>query len=316
MLSAIGIAGMDRLVRFNVLATSGRSVEAAGDVDTLLLDKTGTSTLDNRQATEFLPVRGVTELDLAEAARLASLADDTPEGPSIVVLAKERHGLRGMEIGELKARFVPFSANTRMSGVNRDGVVIRKGAVEAIIDHAHSLGIARIIPPDAGRIASDIARQGGTPLAVSRNGQILGIVHLKDIVKGGIRERFAELRKMGIRTVMITGDNAVTAAAIAAEAGVDFDSGNLRVDLVHHQVQLAAQEVKLSPKEYDILAQLVIHAGKVLTHRHLLREVWRDETIDPQYLRVYIRQLRQKIEADPADPRHLLTESGVGYRLV
>jgi K+-transporting ATPase ATPase B chain len=221
LLSAIGIAGMDRLVRFNVLATSGRSVEAAGDVDTLLLDKTGTITLGNRQATDFLPVRGVTGLELAEAARLASLADETPEGRSIVVLAKEKHGLRGMEIGELKARFVPFSASTRMSGVDHDGVVIRKGAVEAIIEHAHSLGTGRAITTDAERIAHDIARQGGTPLAVSRNGQVLGIVHLKDIVKGGIRERFAELRRMGIRTVMITGDNAVTAAAIAAEAGVD-----------------------------------------------------------------------------------------------
>ncbi len=221
LLSAIGIAGMDRLVRFNVLATSGRSVEAAGDVDTLLLDKTGTITLGNRQATAFLPVRGITELELAEAARLASLADDTPEGRSIVVLAKEKHGLRGMEMGELKARFVPFSANTRMSGVDYEGAVIRKGAVEAVIEHAQSLGIGKMIPPDAERIANDIARQGGTPLAVSKNGQILGVVHLKDIVKGGIRERFAELRQMGIRTVMITGDNAVTAAAIAAEAGVD-----------------------------------------------------------------------------------------------
>ncbi|MCW5746256.1 MAG: potassium-transporting ATPase subunit KdpB [Alphaproteobacteria bacterium] len=221
LLSAIGIAGMDRLVRFNVLATSGRAVEAAGDVDTLLLDKTGTITLGNRQATEFLPVAGVSQLELAEAARLASLADDTPEGRSVVVLAKERHGLRGMEMGELKARFVPFSAQTRMSGVDHEGAVIRKGAVDAIIGHIGSLGIGKMIPPDVERIANDIGRQGGTPLAVAKNGQILGVVHLKDIVKGGIRERFAELRQMGIRTVMITGDNAVTAAAIAAEAGVD-----------------------------------------------------------------------------------------------
>ena len=220
LLSAIGIAGMNRLVRFNVLATSGRAVEAAGDVDTLLLDKTGTITLGNRHATQFIPVSGVNEDEVARVAQLASLADETPEGRSIVVLAKEKHGLRGVEVADLHASFVPFTAQTRMSGVDHEGAVIRKGAVDAVIEHARSLGI---VPPtdEVNRIATYIAKEGGTPLAVSRNGQILGVVYLKDIVKGGIRERFAELRSMGIRTVMITGDNPQTAAAIAAEAGVD-----------------------------------------------------------------------------------------------
>jgi K+-transporting ATPase ATPase B chain len=220
LLSAIGIAGMNRLVRFNVLALSGRAVEAAGDVDTLLLDKTGTITLGNRHATEFLPVGGATEDEVAAVAQLASLADETPEGRSIVVLAKEKYGLRGREVAELNARFVPFTAQTRMSGVDLDGKVIRKGAVDAVMAHAQSLGA--IVPlEEIDRIASQIAKQGGTPLAVSQNGIVLGIVYLKDVVKGGIRERFVELRRMGIRTVMITGDNPQTAAAIAAEAGVD-----------------------------------------------------------------------------------------------
>jgi K+-transporting ATPase ATPase B chain len=220
LLSAIGIAGMNRLVRFNVLATSGRAVEAAGDVDTLLLDKTGTITLGNRHATQFIPVAGVTEDEVARVAQLASLADETPEGRSIVVLAKEKHGLRGVDVAELQGQFVPFTAQTRMSGVDHEGAVIRKGAVESVIEHARSLGIT---PPveEVNRIATTIAKEGGTPLGVSRNGRILGVVYLKDIVKGGIRERFAELRAMGIRTVMITGDNPQTAAAIAAEAGVD-----------------------------------------------------------------------------------------------
>jgi K+-transporting ATPase ATPase B chain len=220
LLSAIGIAGMNRLVRFNVLATSGRAVEAAGDVDTLLLDKTGTITLGNRHATQFFPVRGVDEGEVARVAQLASLSDETPEGRSIVVLAKEKYGLRGVDVAELKGHFVPFTAQTRMSGVDHEGAVIRKGAVDAVVAHARSLGAA---PPmdEIDRIAGTIAKEGGTPLAVSRNGQVLGVVYLKDVVKGGIRERFAELRRMGIRTVMITGDNAQTAAAIAAEAGVD-----------------------------------------------------------------------------------------------
>ena len=236
LLSAIGIAGMDRLVRFNVLAMSGRAVEAAGDVDTLLLDKTGTITLGNRQATEFKPLRGISEQELADAAQLASLADETPEGRSIVVLAKEKYGIRGRDLAELRANFIPFTAQSRMSGVEVGGSWVRKGAVDAILNYLNapttaitSAGTVRSLQPvisaDAVRevqaIADTIAKSGGTPLAVAKDGRLLGIVHLKDIVKGGIRERFAELRRMGIRTVMITGDNPMTAAAIAAEAGVD-----------------------------------------------------------------------------------------------
>ena len=220
LLSAIGIAGMNRLVRFNVLALSGRAVEAAGDVDTLLLDKTGTITLGNRHATEFIALSGVAEDDVARTAQLASLADETPEGRSIVVLAKEKYGLRGVDVAERNAQFIAFTAQTRMSGVDIDGSLIRKGAVDAVVDHARTMGVP--VPADElDRIASTIGKQGGTPLAVSRDGRVLGVVYLKDIVKGGIRERFAELRAMGIRTVMITGDYPQTAAAIAAEAGVD-----------------------------------------------------------------------------------------------
>jgi K+-transporting ATPase ATPase B chain len=232
LLSAIGIAGMDRLVRFNVLAMSGRAVEAAGDVDTLLLDKTGTITLGNRQATEFKPLRGVSEQELADAAQLASLADETPEGRSIVVLAKEKYGIRGRDLAELKANFIPFSAQSRMSGVEIGASWVRKGAVDAILNYLNgapaAVGAVQTLPRvisdtarEAQAIADAIAKSGGTPLAVAKDGKLLGIVHLKDIVKGGIRERFAELRRMGIRTVMITGDNPMTAAAIAAEAGVD-----------------------------------------------------------------------------------------------
>ncbi|QGY01674.1 potassium-transporting ATPase subunit KdpB [Methylobacterium mesophilicum SR1.6/6] len=236
LLSAIGIAGMDRLVRFNVLAMSGRAVEAAGDVDTLLLDKTGTITLGNRQATEFRPVPGVTEQELADAAQLASLADETPEGRSIVVLAKEKYGLRARDMAGRNATFVPFTAQSRMSGVDLDGSSIRKGAVDSVIASVsaqpmatRSSSAALAFRPEAESgaaseirsIAEAIAKAGGTPLAVARDGQLLGVVYLKDIVKGGIRERFSELRQMGIRTVMITGDNPMTAAAIAAEAGVD-----------------------------------------------------------------------------------------------
>ncbi|WP_298901051.1 potassium-transporting ATPase subunit KdpB [uncultured Devosia sp.] len=222
LLSAIGIAGMDRLVRFNVLAMSGRAVEAAGDVDTLLLDKTGTITLGNRQATAFRPVAGVSEAELADAAQLASLADETPEGRSIVVLAKDRYGIRGRDMQSLNASFVPFTAQSRMSGVDVGGSTIRKGAVDAVLKYvgegaANSAEVLREIRA----IADEIAKSGATPLAVVRDGKLLGVVQLKDIVKGGIRERFAELRRMGIRTVMITGDNPMTAAAIAAEAGVD-----------------------------------------------------------------------------------------------
>jgi potassium-transporting ATPase ATP-binding subunit len=221
LLSAIGIAGMDRLVRFNVLAMSGRAVEAAGDVDTLLLDKTGTITLGNRQATEFLPVAGVNERDLADAAQLASLSDETPEGRSIVVLAKEKYNIRGREMAPLHAKFIAFSAYTRISGIDFDGSSIRKGAVDAIIADVKAATTAPTVAREIEAIADKVAKSGGTPLAVAKDGKLLGVIHLKDIVKGGIRDRFATLRKMGIRTVMITGDNPVTAAAIAAESGVD-----------------------------------------------------------------------------------------------
>jgi potassium-transporting ATPase ATP-binding subunit len=236
LLSAIGIAGMDRLVRFNVLAMSGRAVEAAGDVDTLLLDKTGTITLGNRQATEFKPMRGVTEQELADAAQLASLADETPEGRSIVVLAKEKYGIRGRELADIHANFIPFTAQSRMSGVEAGNSWVRKGAVDSVLNFLNA-PVASVGPSAAvqalqpavsaeqvreiNTIADAIAKSGGTPLAVAKDGRLLGVIHLKDIVKGGIRERFAELRRMGIRTIMITGDNPMTAAAIAAEAGVD-----------------------------------------------------------------------------------------------
>ena len=219
LLSAIGIAGMDRLVQHNVLAMSGRAVEAAGDVNTLLLDKTGTITLGNRQATEFVAAPGVSNDQLADAAQLSSLPDETPEGRSIVVLAKEKYGLRGRELAAAQAQFVPFSAMTRMSGVNLDGRAIRKGAVDAIQRYlSESNGV---IPKEVQATVETIARSGGTPLVVAENNHALGVIHLKDIVKGGIRERFAQLRAMGIRTIMITGDNPLTAAAIAREAGVD-----------------------------------------------------------------------------------------------
>jgi len=219
LLSAIGIAGMDRLVRFNVLAMSGRAVEAAGDVDTLLLDKTGTITLGNRQATEFLPLPGVTERDLADAAQIASLSDETPEGRSIVVLAKEKYGIRGREMAPMKAKFIPFSAQTRISGVDVEGSSVRKGAVDAVLSYVGNA--PEQARRDVNAYAERIAKSGGTPLAVAKDQKLLGVIHLKDIVKGGIRERFAALRRMGIRTVMITGDNPLTAAAIAAESGVD-----------------------------------------------------------------------------------------------
>jgi len=219
LLSAIGIAGMDRLVQHNVLATSGRAVEAAGDVNTLLLDKTGTITIGNREASEFVTAPGITSDQLADAAQLSSLADETPEGRSIVVLAKQQYGLRGRELAHLNAEFIPFSALTRMSGIEVDGRSIRKGSVDAIsnylVEHGSKL-------PDLVRESVDaISRSGGTPLVVAENGRALGVIHLKDIVKGGMKERFDQLRAMGIRTIMITGDNPLTAAAIAREAGVD-----------------------------------------------------------------------------------------------
>ena len=219
LLSAIGIAGMDRLVQHNVLAMSGRAVEAAGDVNTLLLDKTGTITLGNRQASEFLPAPGVSKDQLADAAQLSSLPDETPEGRSIVVLAKEMYGLRGRELSEMQAEFVPFSAVTRMSGVNLDGRVIRKGSTDAIAAFLKENG--GVLPDEVRAAVETVARSGGTPLVVAENRQALGVIHLKDIVKGGMKERFAQLRSMGIRTIMITGDNPLTAAAIAREAEVD-----------------------------------------------------------------------------------------------
>ena len=219
LLSAIGIAGMDRVMQHNVLAMSGKAVEASGDVNTLLLDKTGTITLGNRQAVEFLPCRGVLESELADAAQLASLADETPEGRSIVVLAKEKHQLRGREVADPAARFIPFSAYSRMSGVDLDGRNLRKGATDAVANFVKEQGGQ--VPADVKEISDRIARNGGTPLAVADGARLLGIVHLKDVVKGGMKERLSQLRTMGIRSVMITGDNPLTAAAIAHEAGVD-----------------------------------------------------------------------------------------------
>jgi K+-transporting ATPase ATPase B chain len=219
LLSAIGVAGMGRMMQKNVIATSGRAVEAAGDVDVLLLDKTGTITLGNRQASAFLPADGVTEDKLASAAQLASLADETPEGRSIMVLAKQKFGLRERDIHSLDATFVHFSAQTRMSGVDVHGRQIRKGAADAVKAHVETLGGS--FPASVSRLVDDVARRGSTPLVVVEDVNVLGVVELKDIVKGGIKERFAELRRMGIKTVMITGDNRLTAAAIAAEAGVD-----------------------------------------------------------------------------------------------
>ncbi|MGC1454093.1 MAG: potassium-transporting ATPase subunit KdpB [Nitrospirota bacterium] len=219
LLSAIGIAGMDRMIQANVIAMSGRAVEAAGDVDVLLLDKTGTITLGNRQATEFIPAPGVHVGALADAAQLASLADETPEGRSIVVLAKEKYNLRARDMQSIKAEFVPFSAQTRMSGVNLDNREIRKGASDSVEKYIHHQG--GTFPPDVRSIVDDVAKQGATPLVVAEGSKVLGVIRLNDIVKGGIKERFAEMRRMGIKTIMITGDNPLTAAAVAAEAGVD-----------------------------------------------------------------------------------------------
>src|ERR1017187_2321719 len=223
LLSAIGIAGMDRLVQHNVLAVSGRAVEAAGDVNTLLLDKTGTITLGNRQASEFLTAAGVAIEELADAAQFSSLPDETPEGRSIVVLAKEQYGLRGRELANLNAEYIPFSALTRMSGIDMDGCSIRKGAADAIDNYLkqNGDGSGRGLPDEVRATVDKVARSGGTPLVVAKNGRALGVIHLKDIVKGGMKERFEQLRAMGIRTIMITGDNPLTAAAIAREAGVD-----------------------------------------------------------------------------------------------
>ncbi|MBB3120572.1 K+-transporting ATPase ATPase B chain [Massilia violacea] len=219
LLSAIGVAGMSRMMQANVIATSGRAVEAAGDVDVLLLDKTGTITLGNRQASAFYPAPGVSEQQLADVAQLSSLADETPEGRSIVVLAKQRFNIREREMASLHATFLPFSANTRMSGVDVDGRELRKGAADAVRKYVEAAG--QSYPAEVVKVTDEVSRRGSTPLVVAENGRVMGVVELKDIVKGGIKERFAELRRMGIKTVMITGDNKLTAAAIAAEAGVD-----------------------------------------------------------------------------------------------
>jgi potassium-transporting ATPase ATP-binding subunit len=219
LLSAIGIAGMDRVMQHNVLAMSGKAVEAAGDVNTLLLDKTGTITLGNRQAVEFIPIGDASEGELADAAQLSSLADETPEGRSIVVLAKEKYAYRGREVAEHEAHFIPFTAQTRMSGVDLDGRRIRKGATDSVVEFVQEQG--GTIPPELTETTQRISRSGGTPLVVADRDRVLGVIHLKDVVKGGMRERFEQLRRIGIRTVMITGDNPLTAAAIAAEAGVD-----------------------------------------------------------------------------------------------
>jgi K+-transporting ATPase ATPase B chain len=219
LLSAIGVAGMSRMMQANVIATSGRAVEAAGDVDVLLLDKTGTITLGNRQAAAFMPAPGVTEQQLADVAQLASLADETPEGRSIVVLAKQKFNIRERDMGALQAVFVPFTAQTRMSGVDLPARTVRKGAADSVKQYVEALGLP--YPAEVARVVDDVSRRGSTPLVVTDSGRVMGVVELKDIVKGGIKERFAELRRMGIKTVMITGDNKLTAAAIAAEAGVD-----------------------------------------------------------------------------------------------
>ena len=237
LLSAIGIAGMDRLIQHNVLAMSGRAVEAAGDVNTLLLDKTGTITLGNRQASIFIPLPGVTEEEMADATQLSSLSDETPEGRSIVVLAKAKYGLRGRDLSSQEARFIPFTAHTRMSGVDIGGRSIRKGAPDAISSFVNSQG--GVEPPELREIIGRISKSGGTPLVVADGSRMLGVIHLKDIVKGGMRERFVQLRKMGIKTVMITGDNPLTAAAIAGEAGVDDFLAEAKpqdkMDLIRHE---------------------------------------------------------------------------------
>lgn len=219
LLSAIGIAGMSRLNQANVLAMSGRAIEAAGDVDILMLDKTGTITLGNRKANAFIPVDGVSEQDLADAAQLSSLADETPEGRSVVILAKEKFNIRGRELSDKNMTFIPFTAKTRMSGVDYDGNKIRKGAADTMEKYVTESG--GIYSEECDRIVKEIANKGGTPLVVAKNHKILGVIHLKDIIKQGVKEKFADLRKMGIKTIMITGDNPMTAAAIAAEAGVD-----------------------------------------------------------------------------------------------
>lgn len=300
LVSAIGVAGMNRLVKFNVLAMSGRAVEAAGDVDVLLLDKTGTITLGNRQATAFLPVPGVSEQALADAAQLASLADETPEGRSIVVLAKERFGLRGREIMGHEATFIPFTAQTRMSGVDWQGEAIRKGATDSVVAYLDGLGA--VTPPELRTLADEVARAGGTPLAVVRGTRALGIVHLKDIVKGGVRERFAELRAMGIRTVMITGDNPLTAAAIAAEAGVD--------DFLAQ----ATPEAKLALiREEQAKGRLVAMCGDGTNDAPALAQA--DVGVAMQTGTMAAREAGNMIDLD-SDPTKLIEIVGIGKQLL
>jgi K+-transporting ATPase ATPase B chain len=297
LLSAIGIAGMDRLVKFNVLAMSGRAVEAAGDVDTLLLDKTGTITLGNRQAAEFVPLPGVPEMELAMAAQLSSLSDETPEGRSIVVLAKERYELRGRDMAELNAEFVPFTAQTRMSGVNVEGSQIRKGAVESVVTWAGGRS-----SPELNAIVERISKAGGTPLAVAKDNKILGVIYLKDVVKGGIRERFAELRRMGIRTVMITGDNPLTAAAIAAEAGVD--------DFLAQ----ATPEAKLKlMRDEQAKGKLVAMCGDGTNDAPALAQA--DVGVAMQTGTVAAREAGNMIDLD-SDPTKLIEIVGIGKQLL
>jgi DNA-binding response OmpR family regulator len=329
---------------------SGRAVEAAGDVDVLLLDKTGTITLGNRQATKFIPAKGVAEQKLAEAAHLASMADETAEGRSIAVLAKKQFGLRGRELEQIQPHFVPFSARTRMSGVTLDGQEIRKGAADAVESHIRDQG--GVLPDDVRSCVKHIAQAGGTPLVVSLNAQVLGVIELKDIVKGGIKERFAELRHMGIKTVTAPviilsvrdqeeqkiesldhgADDYITkpfgigellarmrtALRHAHQAGTATSTitiGDLRVDLSARRVFRREEEVHLTPLEYKLIVTMLKHSGKVLTHRFLLKEVWGPhDTHETHYLRVFVASLRRKLEDDPARPCYILTEPGVGYR--
>ena len=320
LLSAIGIAGMDRLVQRNVLAMSGRAVEAAGDVNTLLLDKTGTITLDNRQAAAFISLTGVSPEALADATQLSSLADETPEGRSIVVFAKQEFGLRARTPGELdKAHWVEFSAVSRMSGVDLDhDHRLRKGAAAAVAEWVLSEG--GCVPTELGNIVDGISVAGGTPLVVGQvvdgTASVLGVIHLKDVVKQGMRERFDEMRRMGIRTVMITGDNPLTAKAIADEAGVDdFLAEATPEDKTTLIKRQQGTDVHLTPTEWGMLEMLVRNRGKLVGREELLKEVWGPAYAkETHYLRVYLAQLRRKLEDDPSRPVHLLTEAGMGYR--
>jgi K+-transporting ATPase ATPase B chain len=304
LLSAIGIAGMDRLVKFNVLAMSGRSVEAAGDVDTLLLDKTGTITLGNRVATELFALPGIRPEELADAAQLSSLSDETPEGRSVVVLAKEKYGIRAREMAPLHAKFIAFSAQTRMSGIDLDGSSIRKGAVEAVIAYVREVnGNANLaFPRELDQTVERIAKSGGTPLAVAKDGKMLGVIHLKDVVKGGIKERFGELRKMGIRTVMITGDNPLTAAAIAAESGVD--------DFLAQ----ATPEAKLKLiRDEQAKGKLVAMAGDGTNDAPALAQA--DVGVAMQTGTVAAREAGNMVDLD-SDPTKLIEIVGIGKQLL